>query len=240
MNLTEISPPAHPLYRIGRGEDAWQWSDWAFAGDDGTFGNRWDDPSKRYRVLYACSQRLGAFVETLARYRPDPALVARLDEIEVEAGDDDGVLQPGQISSSWVHARRMGTALVEGTYASVGTSDSLRFIEQAMAAAVVRHNIDELDGSAIRSSAPRAFTQEISRFIYEISDDDGRQQFSGIHYLSRRGDEFENWAIFEPGDTSDWKLISDAECEPIESDDADLDQALDLLGIEMIDSLDLE
>jgi hypothetical protein len=37
--------------------------------EDGTFGNRYDDPRGEYRVLYATSQRVGAFIETLARYR---------------------------------------------------------------------------------------------------------------------------------------------------------------------------
>jgi hypothetical protein len=43
--------------------------DWASAEPDGTFGNRFDDPDATYRVLYASSQRLGCFVETLARFQ---------------------------------------------------------------------------------------------------------------------------------------------------------------------------
>jgi len=62
VTLPTRTPPDQ-LHRIGRDDDAWAWPDWLFAGDDGTFGNRWDDPIKKYRVLYACSQRLGAFVE---------------------------------------------------------------------------------------------------------------------------------------------------------------------------------
>jgi hypothetical protein len=33
-----------PLYRVGRRPDAWAWPDWIYAHDDGTFGNRFDDP----------------------------------------------------------------------------------------------------------------------------------------------------------------------------------------------------
>lgn len=54
-------------------------------GQIGTFGNRWDDPLGSYRVLYASSRRLGAFVETLASFRPDLLALAGLEAIE---GDD--------------------------------------------------------------------------------------------------------------------------------------------------------
>jgi RES domain-containing protein len=68
------------VYRVAR-PDVWCWPDWAYAGPDGTFGNRWDDPQGTYRVLYACSERIGAFVETLARFRPAPSVVTGLAAI---------------------------------------------------------------------------------------------------------------------------------------------------------------
>ena len=74
------------IYRLGRKPDPWAPPDWASAGPDGTFGNRFDDPDATYRVLYASSQRLGCFVETLARFRIDPTLLAELAQIE---GADD-------------------------------------------------------------------------------------------------------------------------------------------------------
>ena len=64
--------------------------DWASAGPDGTFGNRFDDPDATYRVLYASSQRLGCFLETRARFRVDPKLLTELAEI---AGEDDHLCQ---------------------------------------------------------------------------------------------------------------------------------------------------
>ena len=59
------------IYRLGRVPDPWAVPDWASAGPDGTFGNRFDDPDATYRVLYTSSQRLGCFLETLARFRID-------------------------------------------------------------------------------------------------------------------------------------------------------------------------
>ena len=74
--------PDGPLYRLGRHPDPWAWPDWAYAGPDGTFGNRYDDPEASYRVLYASSQRVGTFLETLARFRPDLEVLAELEEID--------------------------------------------------------------------------------------------------------------------------------------------------------------
>lgn len=56
--------PDGPVFRLGRGPDPWGWPDWSLAGPGGTIGNRRGDPFGRYRVLYACSERLGAFLET--------------------------------------------------------------------------------------------------------------------------------------------------------------------------------
>ncbi len=40
-------------------------------------------------MLYASSQRVGTFLETLARYRTDPALVAAFQEIADDEEDAD-------------------------------------------------------------------------------------------------------------------------------------------------------
>jgi len=61
--LASVEPDG-PLYRLGQQPDPWAWPDWSYAAPDGTFGNRYDDPEASYRVLYASSQRLGAFLET--------------------------------------------------------------------------------------------------------------------------------------------------------------------------------
>ena len=47
----EVARPDGPLFRLGRLPDAWAWPDWAYAGEDGTFGNRFDDPVGDKRVL---------------------------------------------------------------------------------------------------------------------------------------------------------------------------------------------
>lgn len=98
--------PSGVIYRLGRVPDPWAVPDWASAGQDGTFGNRFDDPDATYRVLYASSQRLGCFLETLARFRVDPQLAAELAAISGE--DDHSPL--GEVPVEWLHKRILGVA----------------------------------------------------------------------------------------------------------------------------------
>jgi RES domain len=93
------------IYRLGRKPDPWAPPDWASAGPDGTFGNRFDDPDATYRVLYASSQRLGCFLETLARFRIDPTLLTELAQIE---GPDD-YCPLGEVPMEWVGEADHGT-----------------------------------------------------------------------------------------------------------------------------------
>jgi hypothetical protein len=39
LGIEPIRPKAE-IYRLGRRPDPWAWPDWAYAGADGTFGNR--------------------------------------------------------------------------------------------------------------------------------------------------------------------------------------------------------
>jgi hypothetical protein len=103
--------PSGALFRVGRTPDAWALAPWMYAGPDGTFGNRYDDPDGEYRVLYAAGQRRGAFLETLSRFRVDVQLLAELDAIE---GDEQDAAFPtvrgGVVPSDWLATRRIGTA----------------------------------------------------------------------------------------------------------------------------------
>ena len=166
----------------------------------------------------------GPFVETLSRFRPDPEVVAGLAEI-VDEHEEAPALPPGYVPRAWLDGRLMGDATFEGVYADVGHSRSLSYLRRVLAARVVHHGLRDLDGAAIRLTAPRRFTQEISRLVYECTEPDERQQFAGIRYTSRLGDEFENWGIFEPGRPSDEAM------GPIRDDDPDLIDAFQRLGV---------
>lgn len=219
--------PATPgvVYRLGRRPDPWAYPDWSHAGEDSTFGNRWDDPEGSYRVVYSSSQRMGAFLETLARFRPDPHVSAGLAEIE---GDEDDSVPPGTVPGSWLNGRLIGTAVLTGSFADVGRGRSIAFLRRQLAGRVLHYGLPDLDAAAIRLSAPRRFTQEISRFVYACTTG-GERQFEGIRYLSRLGDEVENWAMFEPG------VPQRSESTPISRSDPDLLEALERLGLTLVD-----
>lgn len=103
----EGTSPTGILHRVGRRPDPWAWPDWSRADPDGTFGNRYDDPRGEYRVLYASSDRRGAYLEVLARYRADPAVQRELGEIEVDPdqADLEGP-EPGRGSYSSARPKR--------------------------------------------------------------------------------------------------------------------------------------
>lgn len=210
------------LYRLGRQPDPWAWPDWAYAGPDGTFGNRYDDPEASYRVLYASSQRMGAFLETLARFRPDLAVLAELEQID---GDDE---PPAGVPRTWLDGRRIGEAALQGRFVDVGDARALATLRAALAASAIHYGLDEIDAGTIRLSAPRAFTQGVSRFVYDQRDDRG--SFAGIRYRSRLGDELVNWAVFEPAPDAPSPFLTTASAM-IQADDADLVAALNLLGL---------
>lgn len=150
----ESSAPPNPLYRLGRRGAVWAWPDWAYAGEDDTFGNRYDDPQGQYRVLYASSERIGTFLETLAPFRPDPAILA--EPIATDAADDlYPTNPPGVVPAGWLTKRAMGTATVVGQFTAVGHSRSLVYLRGRLAARLIHYGLDDLDGATIRISAPR-------------------------------------------------------------------------------------
>lgn len=221
----EVEAP-DPVYRLARGPAAWAWPDWASADDDRTFGNRWDDPQGVYRVVYASTERLATFMETLAPFRPDPQV---LDGLNAIVGDDDDELSPsGHLPRSWRKGRVVSQALAKGKFAAVGRVRSLTHLREAFGARLVHYGLSDLDGAAIRIAAPRSLTQEISRYVFDCTEDEARQ-FAGISYLSKLGDDLTNWAIFEKAD------ITERDSKSIAADDPDLLEAVRLFGITLDD-----
>ena len=226
MNDLEGTRPAGPVTRVGRLPDPWAWPPWEAQHSDNTFGNRWDDPEGMYRVVYACSQLEGAYVEVLSRFRPDPAVIAALAAIE---GPEDDY-HFGIVPTMWLDNRAVGDATITGLYADVGYARSLTYLRTAMAPRLIHHDIADLDAAAIRISAPRRLTQDISNHIYKLSLRDGTPRFAGIEYASRFGDDYQNWAIFErPGQDP----INDPIVRPVRRDDPALHGALAALGLKL-------
>jgi hypothetical protein len=215
------------IYRVGRDPDPWDWPDWIYAREDGTFGNRYDDPEGQYRVLYASTQRQATFRECLARFRPDLAVLAA----QIEEDDDDAPAThpPGHVKRSWLSRRLIGTATITGIYCDIGHSDSVQHLRDALAARIIHHGLDDLDAGDLRTRAPRRLTQEISRYVFTLADENGSAAFRGIQYGSRLGDNLTNWAIFEPNEPA--ALVS----TELDEDDADLQAVLEDYSLQLVD-----
>jgi hypothetical protein len=75
-------------------------------------------------VIYCATSRTAAFSETIARFRPDLELLARLEEIE----DDEPMspeLRGGVVPQEWRLSRRLGATRLD---------ESLRFVDIAAGA----------------------------------------------------------------------------------------------------------
>ena len=202
------------IYRLGRKPDPWSAPDWASAGTDGTFGNRFDDPEGMYRVLYASSQRVGCFLETLARFRVDLKLLAELAEIE---GEDD-YCPLGEVPLEWIEKRMMGVATASGEYADICSSEWISRLRIVLAGHLERFGLDHLDASVLQMTAPRNLTQLVSRVVFS-------ERLAGIYYRSKYGHDVENWALFEPFQ------INMRDSESIRTNDPELQQAFRLHGL---------
>jgi hypothetical protein len=122
-----------------------------------TVGNRFDDPEGIYRVVYASSERLGSFLETLGRFRIDPKLLAELAEIE---GEDD-YCPLGEVPTEWVEKRTMGVATASGEYADICNSEWISRLRTVLARYLEIFGLGDLDASVLQMTAPRGLTQLI-------------------------------------------------------------------------------
>ena len=226
---TQALPPQ--LFRLGRAPDAWQFPPWEAADPTtGTFGNRWDDPTGVFRVLYTSSSRLGCYLECLARFRPDPAVVDSLADIVENADGLPPTAAAGTLPGSWLVTRRLGTADFTGpAAAAIGTAHSLSLLNRDLTAVLIDMQLKEVDAAAIRQTVPRRFTQAVSRYVFESVAEDGKP-LAGIFYQSRLGDDIHCFALFEGHGR--WR-INDPSSAVIASDDADLVHALEMLGVSL-------
>ena len=232
--LSVVRPP-ELIYRVGRGLDAFAPPDWTYALPDGTFGNRFDDPSaeggrpeeERYRMIYCASERAGAFGETIARFRPSIELLAGLERVEDEEPLDPE-LEGGIVPEEWRLSRRMGSTRLasELQFADLPAPQTMRVLREELAAVAEGLGLEDLDLSAV-TGPRRRLTQEAARYVYDLTDASGAPIFAGIRYLSRLNPSWELWAVFhdrmrhEPGEVA----------EPIRADDPGLLESAVLLGL---------
>jgi hypothetical protein len=143
-----VSAPITGVHRVGRGSNAFEPPSWGYCGEDGTFGNRFDDPrgredpvstlptlapQERFKVVYCATDKSGAFGETLARFRPDWSLLAKARDIDDDEPFDDSMFR-GMIPKDWRMKRRIGHANISADLRFVDVEDvtTLRTLRNAL------------------------------------------------------------------------------------------------------------
>lgn len=213
-HVVDVSPPAAGVYRLARGVKPFDPPDWVYAKEDGTFGNRFDDPTasnghppeQRFRAIYCATQRLAAFGETLAHFRVSATVLAGLDAIDDEESTEDalaGVVDPedrtrGLVTVDWRGKRRICHASLDANtrYADIGSHQTMQYLRSELAPLAVEYKISDVDLSAL-TSQQRPFTQHCARHIYTLTNGHGGPACAGIRYVSRLDANWECWAIFD-------------------------------------------
>lgn len=217
--MVTVPPPQSGVYRFALGHfQPFAPPDWNYAHDDGTFGNRFDDPSaeegrpseERFRTIYCATQRVAAFGETAARYRLDLNLLSKLEAIDDDEAIEDALrgavdspLDPddryhGMLTAEWRFRRRMGHTRLDPSLLFVDVShvETMQYLRTALVPLAARFDITDIDLSSL-TSQQRRFTQGVARYIYDQLDDAGRPRFAGIRYMSRLNSQWECWAVFD-------------------------------------------
>ena len=218
VEMVGVAPPAQGVYRLARrpGEvfapPSWKFADPA----DGTFKNRFDDPSldkgngpdRRFRVIYCATSRACALMESTAQFRRSMSTLARLriDVEDVDEGPGDilsEALDPedpqrGILSANWRLHRQIGQnpAGPALRFVDVTATATLNHLRYALADVVMELGLQDIDLSAV-TGPQRTLTQRIARHVYDQVDPEGRPRFAGIRYLSHYGGDHECWAIFD-------------------------------------------
>ncbi len=175
--------PTGDLHRIAQGSTPWQ----AYKGT--AYGERFDDPQRKYFVLYASSHRLCCFVECLAYFRVDPDKPG-FRELQDKFGS---TFPEGTVPPRWVADRFIQTAKVDGTFADIACSGWIARLLKEFPENLRRGlTYPWIDQSTIYQDKFRAVTQWISRTVFESGE-----SFAGVYYSSKLGSDFLNWAIFE-------------------------------------------
>lgn len=202
MPVRDLPSPVDPLYRIGRAPDPLAWPPWEFVGAE-----RFDDPARRYRVLYT-GERAACFLETLANFRPSLT----------------GVVERN-LTSDWLVRRRVARfSLADPSgrhrWLDLRAPETHQVLRREFARLLMGLNVTDFDISAATSGL-RRLTQGIGSWAYDGG-------YHGIVYCSRFDPHLTCWTVFE---RVDGPVFHDADVQPIRRSDPDLVHAANLFGL---------
>lgn len=176
-------------------------------------------------MIYAATQRDGAFAETIAHFRPDLEALAALRAIRGATGEPQPLT--GAVPARWRQLRGVGRLLLDPAlrFVDVAHPDTLAEMRIHFASLAVDLSHRDIDLSAM-TSGDRRLTQRIARHVHEQTDADGRPPFAGLRYVSRHGGAWECWVLF-----ADRLVGEHLPVQPVRADDAGLMTAARHLGL---------
>ncbi len=132
--------------------------------------DRLDDPEREYRTMYCAEKQLTALREVLAELRPNVNVRADFARFQLEQSyrPDQLYVPAREVRPAWrrqhvlVHANLQR----DGALADLDDLVLRASLEQTHAELLLRHGMNHLDISEIRSKT-RAVTQAISRDLYD-------------------------------------------------------------------------
>jgi hypothetical protein len=224
-----MPPPV--VYRIHYGTYPLTLRDWSAATASNrlgkqTFGHRWDDPEREFRLLYTASTKVGACIEVLQDLRPKVSELARLQRIERQADEelpDFGVLPDSYFGH--LHGCELGIVTTK-PFLDVVDAAIVQTMRMELAALATQLELEEVDVSTMTGHV-REFTQAVARRVYEAG-------YAGISSPSSLGSPYTNWSIFEDGYLTNRLRVEATLLKapvPIAFDDNDLVDALNTLGL---------
>ena len=194
--------------------------------------NRFDDPEREYRVRYLATNKRGAFLEVLARFRIDSETQARLGAVTAVDEKTEPKISPGAIPKAFLSALREGTGQVvapKHEFVDVAAKETQAALNKH--ARVRRALADSglgkqgspavLNDETIRlgGAQGRPITQAVSRVVFDETP------AVGIRYVSRLDATEPCWAVF------DWVEMKFSKTTPINAQDAALKSAALSLGL---------
>jgi RES domain len=171
---------------------------------EGPGRNRFDDPHGSFLMRYAAENLRGCFVETMARFRPNPAADALLAAVEFVDADSDPAVPTVLAVGDWLDEQRVGQVTLVTPQPLLVDIEAADLLVELDTHPLVREAIENsplregpapvhLDAGLIRlgGDVGRPITRVVSRALYEL-----HPEVDGIAYWSRIDSSERCWAIY--------------------------------------------
>jgi len=127
---------------------------------------RFDDPLRQYRVLYAAAQRAGCFAETLAAFRPSLASLAA-ERAVLNTGEP---LRTAHVPAAWWRNRLMATfRLVPGRWLDLRTLTTFQVLREEFSGLASSLGLADVDLSVMARRTPGFTGADLANVINEAA-----------------------------------------------------------------------